>query len=135
MLNSQFRTKLGWAMVSGTILFCMGYVGARHLETMPEYKEQFDPTQIQRGSLPAVGTSTETTATLSEVKVAPEDVVNINTATVDDLQSIPGIGPAMAERITTYRDAHGKFTNLMQLRSVPGIGAKTFSKIRPYLKL
>jgi competence protein ComEA len=48
--------------------------------------------------------------------------VNLNTATVGELDGLPGIGPVLAERIVAYRTAEGPFASVAQLDDVPGIG-------------
>jgi competence protein ComEA len=53
-------------------------------------------------------------------------LVNLNSCDADNLMQIHGIGPAMAKRIIEFRDAHGPFKSLEELRQVPGIGRKTF---------
>jgi competence protein ComEA len=55
--------------------------------------------------------------------------VNINTAGVDELQGISGIGPAKAEAIVKHREEHGTFKNKEELTAVKGIGDKLFRKI------
>ena len=55
--------------------------------------------------------------------------VNVNTATVAELEAIPGIGPAKAEAIITYREANGNFKKAEDLILVKGIGEKLFEKI------
>lgn len=62
-------------------------------------------------------------------------MVNINTATLEELQQLPNIGPVIAQDIINYRDAHGPFTVLQQLQNVSGIGGKTFEGIQPYITL
>ncbi|HSP53771.1 MAG TPA: helix-hairpin-helix domain-containing protein [Cryobacterium sp.] len=56
-------------------------------------------------------------------------LVNLNTATVADLDTLPRIGPAMAQRILDYRDANGPFAAVDDLRNVTGIGEKTFEAL------
>lgn len=56
--------------------------------------------------------------------------VNLNTATAADLDALPGIGPALAERILAYRQQHGGFRKVEQLLDVAGIGPKTFEELR-----
>ncbi len=55
--------------------------------------------------------------------------VNINTATQDELESLPGIGPAIAQRIILYRETNGAFTSIEDIQKVEGIGQKKFEAI------
>lgn len=57
-------------------------------------------------------------------------MVNINTASASELDTLPGIGPAYAERIITYREEHGGFSNIEELQEVAGIGPKTYEKLK-----
>ena len=59
--------------------------------------------------------------------------VNINTASVEELITLPGIGKAYAERIVDYREKNGPFKRVEDLLNVRGIGEKTFEKIRDRL--
>lgn len=56
--------------------------------------------------------------------------LSLAAATVDQLDQIDGIGPTLAERIIEYRDAHGGFRSVEQLREVDGIGEKRFATLR-----
>ena len=49
-------------------------------------------------------------------------IVNVNTATVEELDTLPGVGPALAERIIAYREANGPFADLAALDAVEGVG-------------
>lgn len=72
----------------------------------------------------------QATETLTSSK--PE-LLNINTASAEELQTLPNIGVQMAQRIVDYRTQHGKFASVAALQDVKGIGAKTLEKIRPFV--
>ena len=62
-------------------------------------------------------------------------VVDLNAATATDLDALPGVGPVTAARILDWRTAHGRFTTVDQLREVEGIGALTFERLRPHVRV
>lgn len=66
---------------------------------------------------------------------APGGTVNVNTATVDQLQLLPRIGPAVAQRIVEHREKNGAFKSLEDLMLVRGIGESIFEQIKPYVAL
>ncbi len=60
-------------------------------------------------------------------------IININTASQSQLQSLTGIGPSLASRIIDYRDANGDFSDLGDLKKVKGIGDKKAQILKPYI--
>lgn len=62
-------------------------------------------------------------------------LVNINTANLSELETLPGIGATKAQAIIDYRSIHGNFTSIDQLDDVPGIGPATINLVRAYIKL
>ena len=56
--------------------------------------------------------------------------VNINTATAEELDTLPGIGPAIAQRIIEYRQTNGPFQSIEEIKNVSGIGDKLFEKLK-----
>lgn len=56
--------------------------------------------------------------------------LNLNTATVEQLDALPGVGPVLAQRIVDYREAHGGFGSVEDLQHVPGIGARKFADLK-----
>jgi competence protein ComEA len=61
------------------------------------------------------------------------DLVNLNTATLDELETLPGIGPVLGQRIVDYRDQHGPFGVIEDLMNVSGIGDQRFADLKPYI--
>ena len=60
----------------------------------------------------------------------PGGLVDLNTATVEQLDTLPGVGPVLAQRIVEWRTAHGRFESVDQLREVDGIGSAKFAQLR-----
>lgn len=64
----------------------------------------------------------------------PENgLLDINTATLEQLQALPGVGPVLARRILDYREAHGAFSSVSQLTLVKGIGLSLLHQILDYI--
>ena len=57
-------------------------------------------------------------------------VINLNTATVEELKTLPGIGPALAKRIVQFRDKRHGFKRVEELLAIPGISEKKWKTIR-----
>ena len=57
-------------------------------------------------------------------------VVDLNTATLEQLETLPGVGPVLGQHILDWRAAHGQFTSVDQLRKVSGIGDVRFAQLR-----
>lgn len=66
-------------------------------------------------------------------KATEPQLVNLNTATVEQLTALPGIGEVLAKRIIAYREANGPFESIAQLSNVEGIGDKKLENILPYI--
>jgi competence protein ComEA len=68
-------------------------------------------------------------------KAAVATVININTATADQLDALPGVGAKLAARIVDYRQKNGGFKKIEDLMNVQGIGEKNFLKLKPLITL
>lgn len=60
-------------------------------------------------------------------------LINLNTATAEELDTLPGIGPARAQAIITYREEQGEFYTIEQVMEVDGIGEGIFEQIREFI--
>jgi len=83
--------------------------------------------------VPVVGA--ETTAPASVGSGSTGGALDLNTATREQLDELPRIGPAMADRILEWREANGRFTSVDDLLSVPGIGEKMLAGIRDLVRV
>src|ERR1700759_4744014 len=72
-------------------------------------------------------------AALSATKKPPAHPIDINSASLTQLQEVPGIGPATADKILQMRKSYGAFKTVDDLLSVRGIGPKRLEKMRKYL--
>ena len=120
-----------WALLltAGFILFTGGWFLAGHSSPEP-----YTITAAHPGS----SASLQPAASGSMDESRPDsllegEVIDLNTAAPEDLERLPGIGPAKAEDIAAYRAEHGPFQSVDQLTEVSGIGEATLETLRPYI--
>lgn len=78
---------------------------------------------------------TDDPAALLTEQTAVETRIDLNHATVQELQSLPRIGPTLADRIIEYRDERGPFTSVSELDAIKGIGPKTIEALKRYVMI
>ena len=81
-----------------------------------------------------MATQTESIADPTVVPVEDKRV-NLNTATLEELDALPGVGPSTAKNINAYRETHGGFAAPEEIMNVKRIGEKTFQKLEEYIKV
>lgn len=110
-----------------TLCFLLGlfgfYLGRRSVEGLRLTTQRTAPTETQGRALPAEA---------SEPDSAPTRI-ELNTATLEELMTLPGIGEVRAARILAYRENNGPFRQAAELMNVSGIGEATFAKLRDYV--
>jgi len=84
-------------------------------------------------SEPSSPSKKSSSSSSSSSKLAPGTKININTATKEQLDALPEIGPVKAQAIVDYRTANGKFASPEDIMKVPGIKEGTFAKIKDYV--
>ncbi len=85
-------------------------------------------------SAPAVSVETQVSAAAIGDEYKPPLLLDINHSPADSLELVPGIGPALSQRIIQYRRTHGIFLSVDSLVNVKGIGPATLAKIRIYFR-
>ena len=81
-----------------------------------------------------IGLSIAPITALAQQGGAPaNEKVNLNTATIEQLQTLPGVGPAIAKNILDYRTKVGKFAKIEDILNVKGIGEKKFQRMKDRL--
>ena len=134
--------KLGMFAATMGVVFWIGWTlppsldRSRDLATISSEDSTADRTS---GGGDAIGTYSSPVASMSDQpsaavpKRSHKGLLDLNRATEEDFDALPGIGPRLAERILEYRKSAGAFHSLDELRAVKGIGKKTFERIRPLI--
>ena len=91
--------------------------------------------QAPPGVIVATTGSGASTGSLTGARTAPAAIVDLNAASAEQLDALPGIGPAIAERIVEARTRVGRFRSVNQLLDVPGIGEAKFSTLKARVRV
>ena len=102
-----------------------------HIPTIEETNTNKDKTTENNENSQTI---TETIDNASDTKKT-QGKVNINTANIEELDTLPGIGPSTASKIISYRQENGKFKNIEELKEVSGIGEAKYEKIKDLITI
>ena len=120
--------KLLIALLSIAMLLAIAVVGMNVL-TVPRYSP---PSYAPAESSVSGGMSSAAGPALPENRAGDEFPININTASADELQRIPNVGPVMAGKIIDFRTQVGTIVDIEELLAVDGIGEKTIEVLKEY---
>lgn len=105
----------------------------------PELLHKNFPEAKSSGSVslasPSFSDTVSKASVLNKDTTRPYVKLNLNTATQEELERLPGIGPVLAKRIIDYRYEKGGFDSIEEIKNVKGIGKKIFAEIKGYLIL
>jgi competence ComEA-like helix-hairpin-helix protein len=152
-----------WMLLGLTLLGALGVAAGSWRRAYPdlaERVERFDAADRPAAAGPATSAGTMVSATIRRapapvaawpqagdaastpsISARPakmttgEPPIDLNRATPVDLQRLPGVGPALAERIVSARQDAGRFASVDDLRRIPGIGAVKLERLRPFLSV
>ena len=90
---------------------------------------------MQAGTAMVAAAQEAAVGQVEQGRTTPAATVNVNTATAEQFEALPGIGAKMAARIVEYRQKNGQFKKVEELMNVKGIGEQSFLKLKPYLTI
>lgn len=119
-MKSILKSREMLLLVLGLILTGAALIGASLARNLPNFSGVYYVSNAEKSSLIA-----------QEEAVNPK--LNINSAASEELEELDGIGEIIAQNIVNYRESHGKFSSISELKKVEGVGDKTLDKIEPYI--
>ena len=120
------------------VVFSLGFFAGRSsvpYEVAAQTERAVRPTQEPENGAQAAAAETERTQAETEADAAVSYPIDLNTATLEELMTLPRIGEKLAQRILDYRAAYGRFSAPEQLMDVDGIGEATFDGLKELVKV
>jgi competence protein ComEA len=136
VVNSDVYFLPAGSIVKDAIVAAGGLTQKADRERINQALELQDQQQIhvprlgEGDSPPPIQGGPATAPTKNTASAGPDSLINLNTASLEELDSLPGIGPAIAGRIIDYRENNGNFKTVDEITHVSGIGEGTLAKFK-----
>lgn len=132
VLSGEFWALIGIGLILSAVMIGWNFFASSDIEMLvitssPAQESLPQTSGTSLGSTSVLSSGTEESLETSKI--------NINTASAEDLDYLPGIGAVLAERIVQYRAENGPFESLEEIKEVSGIGDATYEKIREFITL
>ena len=124
--------RIPWLLIVSFVFaaFIVGFFSGRNLNRTPVQIRTLSPAPVRSATeAPTEATAPSPTEPAPTEVTTPAGPINLNTATAAQLETLPGIGPTLAQRILDYRAANGPFGSVGELLKVSGIGEKKLEAI------
>ncbi len=118
-MKKVYSFLLAGAVFLGAVVLCFALSSIDEGENIIVQRE-YDPLPVRSGF----------PSTKGYIELLPGETVNINTADVEELRKLPGIGEVLAQRIIDHRDTHGPFRSIEEIMEIEDIGEGRFERIR-----
>jgi competence protein ComEA len=133
-----YELPLG-ALVRDAVLAAGGGTADAELSQINLAQEIKDQSQVnvpaRRQGMPTLSTSPSSTPSSPVTSHDASGSINLNTADLTELQTLPGVGPVLAQRIVDFRTQNGPFASVEGLKEVKGIGPATFEKLKDQVRV
>lgn len=120
--------KLGMLAVTIGIVLWMGWVHHPFVQPLDAFPQERTMEFVNVSGQPV--SDQKSAESVKAVGLHDRSVVDLNRATADELEALPGIGAVLAQRVIAFRESAGRFQTVEDLRAVKGIGAKKFDRLK-----